>query len=178
MYQLKSENSYYTAYSYGGWRLGFFLDFIVTQQYEPQQDLSSPAAGFLGNLVTPATACLWGHRFGPDLKVSSELVKNHLRLNITRTTMQSMNNCVRTVSSFSFVLTISSKFWFARTCLFLEFRGDTLIPTSPLTVVSSGIRELIEEHSAVCHTGTSPQRFIEYYCLALLKAGDISGIPI
>lgn len=80
--------------------------------------------------------------------------------------MQSMNNCVRTVSSFSFVLTISSKL----TC-------KNLIPTSPLTVVFSGIRELIEEHSAVCHTSTS-QCIIEYYYLAFLKARDISVISI
>lgn len=95
-------------------------------------------------------------RFEPGLGFNSQLLKNYIWLNITRVMMQSVSNCVRTMSSFSFVLTIYSK---------KPVQGNTLISTYPLTillVVLSGIRDLTEENSTVCHAGTSPWGFIKY----------------
>lgn len=82
------------------------------------------------------------------------MLKSYLWLDIARATTQSMNNC----EAFSLVLTITNEFWLARAYLILELQGDILMSTHPLPIlpiVLSRIRDLTEEHSAVCHPGTS-----------------------
>lgn len=145
----------------GGW----ICSWTPEQQYQPQQiqvALSSPVAGYLDNLGAPASAWLWG--YNSDLSLAWDLTLNCLRITFGSTSQGSRCSLWATVWE---LWASSHLFWPSMPVksLSLEFQGNTLISTYPLTilpVVLSGIRDLTEENSTVCYVGTSPWGFVKY----------------